>query len=33
MSDIETFANENNLWRSQHLRLESMDDDDLAMER
>ena len=35
MSDnnIETFANENNLWRSQQLRLETMSEDDLAMER
>lgn len=31
--NIETFANENNIWRSQQLRLESMHDDDLAMER
>jgi len=31
--NIESFANENNVWRSQHLRLESMFDDDLAMER
>jgi len=31
--NIETFANDNNVWRSQQLRLESMSDDDLAMER
>lgn len=31
--NIETFANENNVWRTQQLRLESMVDDDLAMER
>ena len=31
--NIETFANENNIWRSQQLRLESMHDDDLTMER
>ena len=31
--NIETFANENNVWRSQQLRLETMSDDDLAMER
>ena len=31
--NIESFANDNNVWRSQHLRLESMYDDDLAMER
>ena len=31
--NIETFANENNIWRSQQLRLEAMHDDDLAMER
>ncbi len=31
--NIESFANENNVWRSQHLRLESMYDDDLTMER
>ena len=31
--NIETFANENNIWRSQQLRLESMHDDDLALER
>jgi tetratricopeptide (TPR) repeat protein len=31
--NIESFSNQNNLWRSQHLRLESMYDDDLAMER
>jgi tetratricopeptide (TPR) repeat protein len=31
--NIETFANENNVWRTQQLRLESMHDDDLAMER
>lgn len=31
--NIETFANENNIWRSQQLRLEAMYDDDLAMER
>ena len=27
--NIETFANENNIWRSQQLRLETMSDDDL----
>ena len=31
--NIETFANENNVWRSQQLRLETISDDDLAMER
>ena len=31
--NIESFANENNVWRSQYLRLESMYDDDLTMER
>jgi tetratricopeptide (TPR) repeat protein len=31
--NIETFANENNVWRTRQLRLESMYDDDLAMER
>ena len=31
--NIETFANENNVWRSQQLRLETMSDDDLSMER
>ena len=31
--NIETFANENNVWRTQQLRLESMHDDDLSMER
>ena len=31
--NIETFANDNNVWRSQQLRLESLSDDDLAMER
>jgi tetratricopeptide (TPR) repeat protein len=31
--NIESFANDNNLWRSQQLRLESMYNDDLAMER
>ncbi len=31
--NIESFANENNVWRSQHLRLETLFDDDLAMER
>jgi len=31
--NIESFANENNVWRSQHLRLESMFSDDLTMER
>ena len=31
--NIESFANENNVWRSQQLRLESMYDDDIAMER
>ena len=31
--NIESFANENNVWRSQHLRLESVYNDDLTMER
>ena len=31
--NIESFANDNNVWRSQHLRLESMYGDDLVMER
>ena len=31
--NIESFANENNVWRSQHLRLESIYDDDITMER
>ncbi len=31
--NIESFANETNVWRSQQLRLESMHDDDLTMER
>jgi hypothetical protein len=31
--NIEIFANENNIWRSQQLRIECMHDDDLAMER
>ena len=31
--NIETFANDNNIWRSQQLRLESLYNDDLAMER
>jgi tetratricopeptide (TPR) repeat protein len=31
--NIESFSNANNIWRSQHLRLETMSDDDLAMER
>ena len=31
--NIETFANENNVWRSQQLRVESVYNDDLAMER
>jgi len=31
--NIESFANENNVWRSRHLRLESMFNDDLTMER
>ena len=31
--NIESFASENNLWRSQHLRLETIYNDDLAMER
>jgi tetratricopeptide (TPR) repeat protein len=31
--NIETFANDNNVWRSQQLRLESLYNDDLAMER
>lgn len=31
--NIETFSNVNNVWRSQQLRLESMYNDDLTMER
>lgn len=31
--NIETFSNDNNIWRSQQLRLESMYNDDLTMER
>jgi len=31
--NIETCSNANNIWRSQQLRLESMYNDDLAMER
>ena len=31
--NIETFANDSNIWRSHHLQLESMSGDDLAMER
>jgi len=31
--NIESFANENNVWRSQQLRLESIYNDDLAMQR
>ena len=31
--NIETFSNANNVWHSQHLRLETMHHDDLAMER
>lgn len=31
--NIETFSNANSLWRSQQLRLESIYNDDLAMER
>ncbi len=31
--NIESFANENNVWRSQHLRLETIYNDDRAMER
>ena len=31
--NIESFANESNVWRSQHLRLETIYDDDPAMER
>ena len=31
--NIETFANENNIWRSRHLNLESIHNDDIAMER
>jgi tetratricopeptide (TPR) repeat protein len=31
--NIESFANENNVWRSQHLRLETMYDDDPPMAR
>ena len=31
--NIETFANENNIWRSRHLNLESIHNDDFAMER
>lgn len=31
--NLETFSNANNVWRSQQLRLESLYDDNLAMER
>ena len=31
--NLETFSNANNVWHSQQLRLESMHNDDLAMER
>ena len=31
--NIETVANENNIWRSKHLNLESIHNDDLTMER
>lgn len=31
--NIETFANDNNVWRSRHLHLESIYNDDPAMER
>jgi len=31
--NVESFANDSNVWRSQQLRLESMYDDDLSMER
>ena len=31
--NIETFANGNNIWRSRHLHLESIHNDNLAMER
>lgn len=31
--NIESFANENNVWRSQQMKLESIHNDDLAMER
>jgi len=31
--NIETFSNANNIWRSQHLQLETIHNDDLAMER
>ena len=31
--NIETFANDSNIWRSHHLQLESMSGDDLSMER
>ena len=31
--NIETFANENNVWRSRHLQLESISNDNFAMER
>ena len=31
--NIETFANENNIWRSRHLNLESIHNDGLKMER
>jgi len=31
--NIETFSNANNVWHSQQLRLETMHNDDLAMER
>jgi hypothetical protein len=31
--NIETFVNENNVWRSRHLQAESMHADNLAMDR
>jgi tetratricopeptide (TPR) repeat protein len=31
--NIETFADENNLWRSRHLQLESISNDDFTVER
>ena len=31
--NIETFANDNNVWRSRHLHLESIYNDDFAIER
>jgi hypothetical protein len=31
--NIEAFSNDNNVWRSQQLRLESMYNDNITMER